>query len=125
MTIAETDPTSLDKLFCIWYNKSVGKAKEMGTTSKLEYKIENTKTRKPIGEVRSSGRFLSSCVLSQLPPGSLGIIDGDGSSGENCWPCPLLQSLSCCCAGTSRSGFHAAETAFPEMTTDPEMIQIF
>ncbi len=95
----------------------------MGTTSKLEYKIESVSTRKPIGEVRPSGRFLSLNVPLKLTPGSLGIIGGGGSSGENCWPRLLLQSLSCCCAGTSSSGFPAVETGCPEMTTDPEMIR--
>ncbi len=84
---------------------------------------ENTKTRKPIGNVRPPGGFLSSYVLSKLTPGSLGKTAVDRPSSETCWPRPLLQSLSCYCVGTSESGFHAAETERPEMTPESEMIR--
>ena len=87
------------------------------------HKIETIKTRKPIGEVRPPGGFLSSYVPLKLAPGSLGKTAVDGSSGESCWHRPLLQSLSCYCAGTSESGFHAAETERPEMTPESEMIR--
>jgi len=85
--------------------------------------IENTKTRKPIEEVRPPGGFLSSYVHYTSAPGSLGKTAVDVSSGETCWHRPLLQNVSCCCVGSSWSGFHAAETERPEMTTDPEMIR--
>ncbi len=87
------------------------------------YEIENVKTRKPIGNVRPPGGFLSSYVPLKIAPGSLGIIGSDVSSGNCGWHRRILQSLSCYCVGTNESGFHAAETERPEMTPESEMIQ--